>query len=148
MFSARRVGTMAAAAGAVGIAAVWVGQEPRYAVSVEPRDPRAGQSIRMRTTAPEDESRGLYVRMERRDGERWVPVLDLAPEWEATGPPHAKPTEGDEAAGLLKAFPARGVVTLVIPQETRPGRYRLRQRLLRDDLTPRDLYAEVDVRGA
>lgn len=129
------------------VAALWLARGPRYALSVEPQDPRAGRSISLRTDAPADGSRGLYVRMERRDGDRWTAALDLAPAWEATGAAHAKPAQGDEAAGLLKAFPARGVVTLVIPRDTRPGRYRLRQRLLRDDLTPRDLYVELDVRS-
>lgn len=131
----------------VAVATVaWFAREPQYALSVEPESPRAGESIRVRTTAPGEDVRGRYFRLERRDGDRWTPVLDLAPAWE-WGPAHAKPAKGEEAAGPLRAFSARGVAILIIPERTRPGRYRLRQRLFRDDPTPRDLYVQIEVRS-
>ena len=128
------------------VAAVLVARGPEYALDVEPDDPRAGESIRLRTTAPGDMGRGRYVRMERREGDRWRPVLDLAPAWE-WGPAHAKPAVGHEAGGLLKAFSGRGVITLEMPEDVTPGRYRLRQRLIRRGPRIRDLYAEFDLRA-
>ena len=95
---------------------------------------------------PPEWSRGLYVRMERREGDRWVPVRDLAPRWDAR-PPHSKPAEGDEAAGLLKAFTADGTVTLRLPDDVAAGRYRLRQRLIKSGPVKRDLYVELEVRS-
>jgi hypothetical protein len=83
--------------------------------------------------------------MERRVGDRWTPVLDLAPRW-ATRPPHSKPAEGDEAAGLLKAFSAAGTVVLLLPEDVDAGRYRLRQRLIKPGPVKRDLYVELEVR--
>jgi hypothetical protein len=56
------------------------------------------------------------------------------------------PAEGDEAAGLLKSFPAAGEETYVLPEGLEPGRYRLRQRLIRPGPVKRDLYVELEVR--
>jgi hypothetical protein len=117
----------------------------RYALTVDPERPRAGSHIRLRTEVPRDWSRGLYIRMERREGGRWRPTLDLAPAWEATGAAHAKPAEGEKATGLLKAFSARGAMTLRLPEDVRPGRYRLRQRLIRPGPRTRDVYVELDL---
>lgn len=115
-------------------------------LAIEPKHARPGEYVRLQTTAPPEWARGLYTRMERREPGRWHPVLDLAPESEATGPPHAKPAEGDEAAGLAKAFPANGTEVLLLPDDVAAGRYRLRQRLLKPGPVERDLYVEFEVR--
>lgn len=131
---------------AVAAAATVLLRGPGLDLAVSPERARAGEHLRLRTTAPKEWGRGLYTRMERREAGRWRPVLDLAPEWEATGPPHAKPAEGDEAAGLAKAFQADGIEVLHLPDDVAAGRYRLRQRLFKPGPVKRDLYVELEVR--
>ena len=116
-----------------------------YALEVKPDPARAGEPIRLRTAVPEEWSRGLNTRKERREDGRWRPALDLAPRQGIT-PPSSIPAKGDEAGGLLRAYPARGTEVLLLPDDLTPGRYRLRQRLIKPGPVKRDLYVELNVR--
>lgn len=113
---------------------------------IETGNPRPGARIKIRTVAPPRASRGLYIRLEQQSEGGWRPLFDLAPRWEGTGPPHAKPAEGDFATGLLIAFRAVGGAVLRLPSGLADGRYRLRQRVKPPDKGPRDLVAEFAIK--
>jgi hypothetical protein len=128
----------------LAVAAVLVLRDD-YALTVKPDPARAGDYIRLRTDVPEEWSRGLGTRMESREDGRWRPALDLAPR-RGTTPPSSIPAKGDQAGGLLKAYRARGTEVLLLPEDLPPGRYRLRQRLIKPGPVKRDIYVEFDVR--